>query len=213
MAVAVRLQRGQPDAGLRRHLVLHGHRRRPGYGLAGGGLRRLGAGRRAPASLGFKNTGAGHHDPGDQRADDLLLPHHVDVADASTITSATLNAVLDDGAVVYVNGVEAGRGNLAAGTWASPRRHCRRDRGAAENTPITVTLPTRVFHTGTNTIAVEVHNKANAPGDLGFDAELKFNTGGGGGARARVGGHVDRRARTLVRSAVAALRVPSAMMG
>jgi hypothetical protein len=53
--------------------------------------------------------------------------------------------------------------------------------GAAENTPIALTLPAGLFHLGTNTIAVEVHNKANAPGDLGWDAELKLNAGGGGG--------------------------------
>ena len=39
-AVAVRCRANR--ARLRRHLALPGHRRRPGHGLAGGGLRRLG---------------------------------------------------------------------------------------------------------------------------------------------------------------------------
>ena len=58
----------------------------------------------------------------------------VNVADASTITSATLNAVLDDGAVVYVNGVEAGRANLAARRGElHPEGAGRRDRRGGEH--------------------------------------------------------------------------------
>ena len=87
--------------------------------------------------------------------------------------------VLDDGAVVYVNGVEAARQNLTSGTVGFTTKALSSVDGAAEQTPVSVSLPTATLHNGTNTIAVEVHNKGNQPGDLGFDAELRFNAGGG----------------------------------
>ena len=89
--------------------------------------------------------------------------------------------VLDDGAVIYVNGTEAGRANLPTGAIGFTTKAVTDVTGAAENTPIAVNLSTGAFKLGTNTIAIEVHNKANAPGDLGLDAELKLNAGGGGG--------------------------------
>ena len=134
-----------------------------------------------PGILGFKNSPLATTIPATNGRTTYYFRTKVDVADASTISSATLNAVIDDGAVVYVNGTEAARSNLAAGAVSFTQKALVDVTGAAENTPIPLTLPTNLFHTGTNTIAVEVHNKANAPGDLGFDAELKFNTGGGGG--------------------------------
>ena len=93
--------------------------------------------------------------------------------------------------MVYVNGTEAARSNLAAGAVSFTQKALVDVTGAGETTPVALTLPTNLFHTGTNTIAVEVHNKANAPGDLGFDAELKFNTGGGGGGGGGAGVVVD----------------------
>ena len=131
-------------------------------------------------ALGFKNTGLTTTIPSTNGRTTYYFRTKVDVADTSTITSATLNTVLDDGAVVYVNGVEATRTNLPAGTIGFTQKALVDITGAAENTPVALNLPTNLFHNGTNTIAIEVHNKGNSPGDLGLNAELRFNTGGGG---------------------------------
>ena len=144
-----------------------------------------------PGILGFKNSPLATPIQATNGRTTYYFRTKVDVADASTITSATLNAVIDDGAVVYVNGTEAARSNLAAGAVSFTQKALVDVTGAGETTPVALTLPANLFHTGTNTIAVEVHNKANAPGDLGFDAELKFNTGGGGGGGGGAGVVVD----------------------
>lgn len=130
-------------------------------------------------ALGFKNSGLTTTIPATVGRTTYYFRTTFGVTDASTISSATLRMILDDGAVVYVNGVEAARVNLPTGTIGFTTKALNAIEGAAESTPVTVSLPTAVFHTGTNTVAVEVHNKANQPGDLSFDAELKFNTGGG----------------------------------
>ena len=135
-----------------------------------------------PGILGFKNSPLVTPIQATDGRTTYYFRTKVNVADAATITSASSTPrVIDDGAVVYVNGTEAARSNLAAGAVSFTQKALVDVTGAGETTPVALTLPTNVFHTGTNTIAVEVHNKANAPGDLGFDAELKFNTGGGGG--------------------------------
>ena len=134
-----------------------------------------------PGILGFKNTPLATTVPSTNGRSTYYFRTRVNVANASTLGSATMHAIIDDGAVVYVNGVEAVRNNLAAGTVAFTQKALVDVTGAAENTPVTLNLPINLFKTGTNTIAVEVHNKSNAPGDLGFDADITFGTGGGGG--------------------------------
>ena len=82
----------------------------------------------------------------------------------------TLNYEVDDGFVIYVNGVECGRvnmptGNISYNTFSSTY---------ASDTPITGSLDidaTR-FHSGVNTIAVEVHNNNATSSDLYWQAQL-----------------------------------------
>jgi hypothetical protein len=133
-----------------------------------------------PGMLGFKNAPLGTTVPSTSGRTTYYFRTKVNVPDVTTLTSATLNAVIDDGAIVYVNGVEAARHNLPAGAISFTQKATVDITGAAENTPVALTIPVARLHNGTNTIAIEVHNKANAPGDLGLDAELRFNTGGPG---------------------------------
>ncbi len=95
------------------------------------------------------------------------------IADASLFLNYTLNVKRDDGVAVYVNGTEVYRNNLAAaaayntlGTLASD------DGGSFQNT----TLPIGTFVTGSNTIAVEIHQNAANSSDISFDLELIGNT-------------------------------------
>lgn len=88
----------------------------------------------------------------------------------------TLNYTVDDGMVVYINGVEAGRylmneGSVTYDTYASTYANGNPDTGSME-------LPTNLFKKGENIIAVEVHNNNGGSSDIYFDAELVAYTTG-----------------------------------
>lgn len=90
-------------------------------------------------------------------------------------SSYTLSLKRDDGAVVYVNGVEVFRSNLATSqSFSTLATIAAADDGA---TPQVVMLSSSVFVTGENTIAIEVHQSAITTSDLSMDAELTGNTG------------------------------------
>ena len=82
----------------------------------------------------------------------------------------TLRIKRDDGAIVYINGVEVFRTNMPTGTvtystWAS---------GATsdENAFRTHQIDPAVLHAGENVVAVEVHQANATSSDLSFDLEL-----------------------------------------
>lgn len=78
---------------------------------------------------------------------------------------------MDDGAVVYVNGREAGRINLPAGIISYSTL-------ASESVPNEViyqhlSVPAGYFTEGENTIAVEIHQNAANSSDISFNLELR----------------------------------------
>jgi hypothetical protein len=97
----------------------------------------------------------------------------VDVADPAAFTSVLASLIRDDGAVLYVNGVEVGRTNMPAGpiAFATPAASILSDR-AAERAPASITIPASAFVAGPNVIAVEVHNNDRWSGDLSMDLKL-----------------------------------------
>jgi len=94
------------------------------------------------------------------------------VTSASTYTNLTLRLLRDDGAVVYLNGVEAFRSNLSAGPITFTTLASADISGAAENTFVTATLNPALLVNGTNVLAVEVHQSSPTSDDLSFDLEL-----------------------------------------
>lgn len=130
-------------------------------------------------TLGFRNSNLTTTIPATSGRTTYYFRSGFSVTNAATISAATLRMILDDGAVVYINGVEVARLNLPGGTVGFTTKPLASVGGAAENTPVTVALPISAFHNGTNTIAVEVHNRGIRPGDLSFDGALSFNVGGG----------------------------------
>ncbi|MCQ2212325.1 MAG: CotH kinase family protein [Bacteroidaceae bacterium] len=82
----------------------------------------------------------------------------------------TLDYNLDDGLVVYVNGTEAYRVNMPNGTinYNSLASTYADDNYATG----TVTLPTSLFKSGSNVIAVEVHNNNTTSSDILWNASL-----------------------------------------
>jgi len=93
------------------------------------------------------------------------------VADASLYSSFTLNLKRDDGAVVYINGTEVYRSNMPTGTIAY---NTKASNEATDNGTViqTTSLPAGSLVTGTNVIAVEIHQAANNGPDLFFDLQL-----------------------------------------
>ena len=86
-----------------------------------------------------------------------------------------LNYQVDDGFVVYVNGVEAGRFNMPDGSITFNSFSS----SYAESTPLTGTieLAPSLFKNGNNTIAVEIHNNSYTSSDQFWAAELLTSIG------------------------------------
>ena len=86
-----------------------------------------------------------------------------------------LNYQVDDGFIVYVNGTEAGRVNMSSGTVG----YSSFSSTYAGDTPLTgsLELPATLFRSGSNVIAVEVHNTSFTSSDLYWDAELLTTVG------------------------------------
>lgn len=85
-------------------------------------------------------------------------------------TTITLNAVIDDGFVFYVNTQEAARYNMPTGT---PTYQTYASTYAASNPDnVTITLDPTLFQSGQNTIAVEVHNNAANSSDILWQAQI-----------------------------------------
>jgi hypothetical protein len=92
----------------------------------------------------------------------------------------------DDGILVYINGVEKYRNNMPSGTiayntWAAET--CSDD----GYTWFSATLATGTLVTGTNVIAVEIHQRKPTSADISFDLQLAgtgSSTGGSGGTSA-----------------------------
>lgn len=82
----------------------------------------------------------------------------------------TLDYTVDDGFVVYVNGVEVGRYNMPGGTptfntYATTYANGNPDSG-------TLSIAGSYFNKELNTIAVEVHNNSGSSSDIYWDAAL-----------------------------------------
>jgi hypothetical protein len=84
-----------------------------------------------------------------------------------------LRHIIDDGAVFYLNGQELSRFHLAAGLVV-----CGTTASSVSVAPVVgpFTFPTANLVTGTNVLAVEVHQDSVTSGDIVFGAELKIVT-------------------------------------
>ncbi len=84
-----------------------------------------------------------------------------------------MNILRDDGAVIYMNGVEVARTNMPTGTINHLTKSFTIVDGADESTYYPYLIPKNMLVDGMNTIAVEVHQRDSSSSDLGFDLELK----------------------------------------
>ncbi len=91
---------------------------------------------------------------------------------AGTVSAAQLNLLRDDGAVVYLNGFEVARDNMPLGPVTNTTLASLALSVPEESTfyPFTIN-PSRLV-SGTNVLAVEVHQASTNSSDVSFDAEL-----------------------------------------
>ncbi len=101
------------------------------------------------------------------------------VTDASQVLALAINLLRDDGAVVYLNGVEVARSNMPAGVIDYLTNSSTTISGTDETTYLPFTLPASALVTGSNVIAVELHQRDNASSDLSFDMDLITTLAGG----------------------------------
>lgn len=95
---------------------------------------------------------------------------------SNDLTGYTINASahIDDGAVIYVNGVEATRIRMPGGTITNMSftlNAAQPPTGDAVN-PEAFTLPASLFIVGTNTLAVSVHQNVSGSSDITFGLKL-----------------------------------------
>ena len=100
------------------------------------------------------------------------------VSNPGTIAALNLGLLRDDGAVVYLNGIEVYRNNMPGGavTYIT-RASTTVDDG---NTYYPASVDPALLVAGTNVIAAEMHQVSPSSSDLSFDAELTAALSSGG---------------------------------
>jgi len=100
----------------------------------------------------------------------------VNITNPSSYANFIINLVRDDGAVVYVNGVEVVRSNMPAGVIGHSTLASSNISGAAETAINSFSVPSSYFVNGNNTIAVEIHQDVVTSSDISFNLELLAST-------------------------------------
>ena len=93
---------------------------------------------------------------------------NVNIADPALYSSFNFVYSYDDGAVIYVNGVEVKRSNMPTGTIA----YTTVASGTSYTTGATLSIASSYFTAGNNIIAVEIHQRTAASSNCYFDMSL-----------------------------------------
>ena len=101
------------------------------------------------------------------------------VGDPAAFQDLTLRLLRDDGAVVYLNGVEMFRDNMPSGTITFQTAAVNAIGGADENTFFNFPLNPSALQAGNNILAVEIHQNIDTSSDISFDLELAGTAGSG----------------------------------
>ncbi len=94
----------------------------------------------------------------------------ITVTDAAAYSAYSAAVKRDDGIIVYINGAEVYRNNIAAGavTYTTLASLASDDGATAQ----TFSIAPSFFVSGNNTIAVEIHQNAGSSSDISFDMQL-----------------------------------------
>jgi hypothetical protein len=129
-----------------------------------------------PSQLGYGNDGEAHDVPVMPYRVTTYLRKKFTVPNKAAISQLKLRMLRDDGAVVYLNGSQIWSSNMPRVT-ITPSTLAEDDiSGVAEDTWHTTTISTAALVSGSNTLAVELHQSAVpsalSQGDLSFDFEI-----------------------------------------
>jgi hypothetical protein len=104
--------------------------------------------------------------------------HHFQADGARTITNLGFRVLRDDGCVVYLNGQELFRMNMASGPMSFTNRALTAVGGTNENHyfPYSMEPPPGLLVDGENVLAVELHQNDTTSTDAGFDLGLMKTT-------------------------------------
>jgi len=91
------------------------------------------------------------------------------VADAPTVAELNLHLLRDDGAILYINGVEAARSNMPGGVVTFQTLASGSVGGADESTFFTIPIDPALLLSGSNLLAVELHQSGTTTSDAVFD--------------------------------------------
>ena len=131
------------------------------------------------APLGFGDTGMATAVPGgptNSRYPAIYFRRVFSVANPLSLTALRLELQRDDGAVVYLNGVEIYRSNMASGTVTRATLAAPGESDAAENYWFDHVFSPAGLLAGDNLLAVEVHQNSLTSSDLRFDFALSGDT-------------------------------------
>ena len=136
-----------------------------------------GAWQSGPAQLGYGDgdeaTVVSYGPNADDKYITTYFRRHFTATNVAGITKLTLDLVRDDGAVVYLNGEEARRVNLAAGPVLYDTTTITFVGGGDESTFFEYALDPTFLREGENVVAVEIHQFGGTSSDISFDLELK----------------------------------------
>lgn len=108
----------------------------------------------------------------DQRHITTWFRRTISVPDPNVFRSLALEVLRDDGAIVYLNGVEAYRSNIPAGAANASTLASSDVLGGDEGAFWGLDLPPSRLQPGDNVVAVEVHQSNTTSDDLSFDLRL-----------------------------------------
>lgn len=121
---------------------------------------------------GDESTGISYGPDANDKYMTTWFRHHFFIADASEFTELTLNLLRDDGAVVYLNGLEVFRSNMPATSFDSTSPACVTVDNEFESMWFQETIPMGLLLTGENVISAEIHQNVPSSSDISFDLTL-----------------------------------------
>lgn len=101
---------------------------------------------------------------------------HFDVSNAAAVTSLSLELLRDDGAVVYLNGTEVFRTNMPDGAIGHETKALEGIWGRGERDYLVQSIDRTLLVSGTNVVAVEIHQDRAQSSDVSFDLKLSATT-------------------------------------
>jgi hypothetical protein len=99
--------------------------------------------------------------------------HKFVVNNAGSVLGMVLHLLRDDGAVVYINSNEVFRSNMPTGAITSTTLTTNTVSGTDETNFVSTVLSANTLVSGTNLIAVEIHQSAVNSSDIAFDLQLE----------------------------------------